>query len=112
MKLCKGGTPTAFHHSFERPAKALHVTTPSPFPIECHTVVADVGMDFETAQKMLDETRSAGKATAIDIDGDDDGERDGGSERDGVGETHAQRIRRRVRCIAQEINDAWSAIVA
>jgi hypothetical protein len=44
--------------------------------------------------------------------GDDDGERDGGSERDGVGETHAQRIRRRVRCIAQEINDAWSAIVA
>jgi hypothetical protein len=29
-----------------------------------------------------------------------------------VGETHAQRIRRRVRCIAQEINDAWSAIVA
>ena len=58
---------------FERPAKALHVTTPSPFPIECHTVVADVGMDFETAQKMLEETRSAGKATAIDIDGDDDG---------------------------------------
>tara|TARA_B110000008_G_scaffold273889_1_gene308851 strand:- start:32 stop:1039 length:1008 start_codon:yes stop_codon:yes gene_type:complete len=44
--------------------------------------------------------------------GDDDGERDGGSEKDGVGETHAQRIRRRVRCIAQEINDAWSAIVA
>jgi len=44
--------------------------------------------------------------------GDDDGGRDGGSERDGVGETHAQRIRRRVRCIAQEINDAWSAIVA
>ncbi len=58
---------------FERPAKALHVTTPSPFPIECHTVVADVGMDFETAPKMLEDTRSAGKATAIDIDGDDDG---------------------------------------
>lgn len=65
---------------FERPAKALHVTTPSQFPIEVHTVVADVGMDFETAQRMLEETRSAGKATAIDIDGedgDDDGE--GGS---------------------------------
>jgi len=50
--------------------------------------------------------------SAVACVGDDDGERDGGSERDGVGETHAQRIRRRVRCIAQEINDAWSAIVA
>ena len=49
-------------------------------------------------------------ADACDVG--DDGGRDGGSERDGVGETHAQRIRRRVRCIAQEINDAWSAIVA
>ena len=75
---------------FERPAKALHVTTPSQFPIEVHTVVADVGMDFETAQRMLEETRSAGKATAIDIDGDDstalvpkrdsDGGRDSGGE--------------------------------
>ena len=54
-----------------------------------------------------------GNALSADAcDGGDDGGRDGGSERDGVGETHAQRIRRRVRCIAQEINDAWSAIVA
>ena len=36
----------------------------------------------------------------------------GGAGGEGRGETHARRIRRRVRCIAQEINDAWSAIVA
>jgi len=54
-----------------------------------------------------------GGALCDDACGDDDdgGETVGKDGGDG-GETHAQRIRRRVRCIAQEINDAWSAIVA
>ena len=59
-----------------------------------------------------DDGESAARWRRLRGDVDGDGERDGGSEKDGVGETHAQRIRRRVRCIAQEINDAWSAIVA
>ena len=61
---------------FERPPRVLQAPTPSSYPIELHTVVADVGMDFETAKRKLEETRSAGKDTAIDIDGGDD---EGGS---------------------------------
>ena len=63
---------------FERPPLVLQAQTPSSYPIELHTVVADVGMDFETAKRKLDETRSAGKDTAIDIDGDG-GDDEGGS---------------------------------
>ena len=63
---------------FERPPRVLQAPTPSSYPIELHTVVADVGMDFETAKRKLDETRSAGKDTAIDIDGDG-GDDEGGS---------------------------------
>ena len=63
---------------FERPPLVLQAPTPSSYPIELHTVVADVGMDFETAKRKLDETRSAGKDTAIDIDGDG-GDDEGGS---------------------------------
>ena len=63
---------------FERPPRVLQAPTPSSYPIELHTVVADVGMDFETAKRKLEETRSAGKDTAIDIDGDG-GDDEGGS---------------------------------
>ena len=55
-----------------------------------------------------------GGALCDDVCGDDDDRMGGtgGTGGEGRGETHAQRIRRRVRCIAQEINDAWSDIVA